>query len=161
MNLKARGLSMKVVLVMFVFCFGVGLAQASDVAESELRKRVDALHQARMADDQETIYSLLWSGFRDEISYEHFLREWQFSVINAYDIKNINNLADGQADVAVSFALDMGGFAFDGVDHQQEWVLEDGQWYMKFSPVLATPFDGIEIIEIGEDDLDPIQPEAP
>lgn len=106
--------------------------------KQKLRARVTQLVQAKIDGDWDKVYSLLYSGYRQNVSLKAFRLKKRF-VFKSFTIENIRFEAPDKALVKVKHEITMQGFDFKDALDNQTWVKENGKWFLRISPT-ETPF---------------------
>lgn len=113
-------------------------------SEESLRQRVDQLMNAKAADDWDMVYDFMDSSYRNGVTKQNFLkmnREIRFSNyrFETLDIDPSGNMAV----VKVKYDMSVKVFDFKDQMETQQWIREDGEWYLKIDKVKddVTPFD--------------------
>ena len=100
--------------------------------EESLRKRVDALMQAKIEERWDAVYNLYDSSFRKTTPKEKFVYSTRNMRFKNFSIEEIEILPSGQeAKVKVRSDISVQGFDFKGVPEAQHWIREKGKWLLK------------------------------
>jgi hypothetical protein len=100
--------------------------------EEALRKRVNEMMNARIGLDWDKVYSYFDSSYRKNESKESFLNKQRGAYTTAFTIEAIEIQPSGNdALVKMKYDLNMKGFDFKNNSETQNWIKEDGQWYLK------------------------------
>ena len=113
----------------------VGCAALSPAKQETLDERVTQYMQAQIDRKWDTVYSYLDSSFRAKVTREAYLKRTRNLAYKGFRIDEITMLPPGdKATVKVAIDISFMGFTFKGAPQKQEWVKEEGEWFVKSDP---------------------------
>jgi hypothetical protein len=122
-------------MAMLISCQGLQLTPRSK--RELLEQRVHGYVEARKNNDMEQEYKFHPPSYRQSISLEQF-KERRKIKIEKLALKSIAYEEDADsARVVLLLDFRVMGFQFKELNFPQEWLLIDGQWYVKVRPVTA------------------------
>jgi hypothetical protein len=144
--MRSHIIGVSTVLLAVLFLAGCGAVQRTKSdPQTLLLERVEAYNQARLEQRMEEVYDFYWSEFTDVVSRSMWHSQFSLPEILSHDLKDVEFASDTEANVLVLISQDAMGYTIEGIKDEQEWVLENGQWYVKREPVFSTPFGDIPI----------------
>jgi hypothetical protein len=117
--------------------------------EELLRERVNEMMNARVDLDWGKVYTYFDASYRKSESKESFLNLQRGAYTTAFTIEAIDVQPSGnEALVKMKCDLNMKGFDLKDNSETQNWINEDGQWYLKmktdkaekYSPIIGSIF---------------------
>lgn len=105
--------------------------------KSNLEKRVDALMTAKVKGDWTLVYTFFDEKFRAKTPKSLFEtpKDVQFS---DYQIEEIQmDPSNKKALVRIKHSMSVGGLTVDNVIDNQEWIVENKDWFLAAKPVIG------------------------
>jgi len=103
--------------------------------EESLRKRIDTLMQAKINGKWDIVYDHYDSSYRKTLPREQFANRSRSMQFKNFSIETIEILPSGkEAKVKVKSDISLQGFDFKGAPENQQWIEENGQWFLKVKP---------------------------
>jgi hypothetical protein len=127
-------------VLIFILAIGCASLPQKISKEEALRNRVNALMQAKIDGKWDIVYDLYDSSYRKTLSREQFASRSRAMLFKNFSIETIEILPSGtEAKVKVRTDISMKGFDFKGAPENQNWIEENGKWFMKVKPQI-NPF---------------------
>lgn len=128
-----------VTVILFAGC--AGLSQPS-TKEETLEERVNHYMQAKIDGKRALAYSFFAASSRETITRDNYVSRPRKLNYTGFSVEEITVLPSGdQAVVEVKLDLLFMGYNFKGAPQTQEWVKENGTWFVNFpAQPEKTPF---------------------
>ena len=127
-----RTVKVLLVLIMAAAIMNACSLMHREPPEEALRERVDAMMNARINNDWEKVYTYLDSSYRKNESKDSFLNKKRDANTTTFTIDQIDIQPSGaEATVKLKNDLNMKGFDLKNNLETQNWIKEDGQWYLQ------------------------------
>ena len=124
-----------IILPILIFSMGCASFLPSQREEVSLKKRVEALMQAKIDGRWDLVYDFYDTSFRKTTSRESFSRRTRKMLFKAYLIEEIAVLPSAnEANVKVKVDILLQGFDFKGAPENQCWIKKKGDWFLKINP---------------------------
>lgn len=118
----------------------VAPATAADTPKA-LEKRVTDYMTALIAKNWDMMYGFHDMEFRKAVSKESFLARARNVDVKEFRIADTAVAKDGQsAEVKMMWVIQFQGYTFKDAPKNQQWVLENGDWFLKEKNEISTPF---------------------
>ena len=120
-------------------CAHLGFTTAK-ASEEALRQRVSTEWEAKVGQDWGVVYDLAVESFKSKTTRNQLIKR---ATVNyrEFSIKEVTITEPGRRAVAlVDYSLNHMGFDFKGTS-REEWLWENGDWYLDLTPTLKTPFN--------------------
>ncbi|MHB9098047.1 MAG: nuclear transport factor 2 family protein [Syntrophales bacterium] len=100
-----------------------------------LEERVKNYMQAQIDRKWDRAYTFFDSSSREKVARESYVYRPRKVNFKAYTIEEIKVLPSGdQATVRVRMDIPYRGYTFKGVSYMQNWVKENGEWFVESGP---------------------------
>ena len=127
-------------ILVFILAIGCASFPQKISKEESLRKRVNALIQAKIDRRWDIVYDLYDSSYKKTLSREQFANRLRTMQFKNFSIETIEILPSGrEAEVKLKVDISMKGFDFKDAPEKQHWIEEKGNWFMKVMPQI-NPF---------------------
>lgn len=135
--MKRNGRTLLAVACFLMLILSAGCAALSSVTAKQetLEERVKNYMQAQMDGKWDRVYSFFDSSSREKVSRESYVSRARNLSYRGFGIDEITMLPSGdQATVKVRIDIFFMGYTFKGAPQKQEWVKENGGWFVKPEP---------------------------
>ena len=128
-------------MILILLAAGCAALSSTTVKQETLEKRVQSYMQAYINGNWDQAYSFLNASSREKISKDKYIQQHDRKLsYKKFEIEGVNMLPSGdQATVRVRIDLSFMGYVFPRAPQTQEWVKENGGWFIKSSDK-TTPF---------------------
>ncbi|RJP84124.1 MAG: hypothetical protein C4518_19660 [Desulfobacteraceae bacterium] len=104
-------------------------------ADQAVKLRVESFMTAKINKDWKTAYAFFDSSYQESISEKQFIRKMEKMEVKAFSIESISVEPDGdRVKVKVKCDVTVGGFDFKGNFETQNWIEQDGEWFLNVPP---------------------------
>jgi hypothetical protein len=135
------------VCLIVILVAGCAALSPQSTTQETLEERVKNFMQAQIDRKWDQAYSFFDVSSREKISRESYLSQPRKLSLKKYEIKEIAVLPPGdRATVKVTYDIFMMGFEFKDAPQTQNWVKENGGWFINWSEQTAqkNPFSSQE-----------------
>ena len=112
----------------------------SDISdETILKNRINRVWEAKLKKDWNTVYDLCCLEYKQAVSRKQFLKGANLEVVR-FEITDLQIFPEEKrAEVTISFDITYMSFQFKDSKTKEQWVWEDGNWFLKLKPLKAFP----------------------
>jgi hypothetical protein len=126
------------VCLIVILVAGCAALSPQSTKQETIEERVKNFMQAQIDRKWDQAYSFFDASSRKETSRESYLSRPRKLSFKRYEIKEITVLPPGdRATVKVTYDIFMMGFEFQGAAQTQNWVKENGGWFVIWSEPTA------------------------
>ena len=109
-------------------------------SEEALRQKVKMEWEAKVRKDWGVVYDLAVDAYKKKVDRNVLIRRANVNV-QEFSIKEVKIIEPGRKALAVvDYRINQMGFDFK-ITSREEWLWENGGWYLNLLPTLQTPFD--------------------
>jgi hypothetical protein len=131
---KSTGKTLLAAVCCLIMILLAGCAALSPTKQETLGERVKNYMQAQIDGKWDHAYSFLDSSRQKQISRENYVRQDRKLSYKGFAIEEITLLPSGdQAAVKVRIDISFMGYVFPRAPQTQNWVSENGEWFLKWS----------------------------
>ncbi len=106
-----------------------------------LEERVSEYMQAQIDRKCDEVYTFFDSSYRKTVSRESFAQTPRNIAFKAFKVEEIKiSPSENQATVKVRIEIEFQGFTFPDAPQTQNWIKENGDWFLKKVKQQMTPF---------------------
>jgi hypothetical protein len=123
-----------------ILLVGCAALSSLNTKQESLEERVKNYMQAQIDGKWDHAYLFFDSSSREKVSKENYVHQTRKLSYKGFAIEEITMLPSGdQATVKVKIDISFMGYDFKGAPQKQDWVKENGGWFIKGSDKTA-PF---------------------
>ncbi len=109
------------------------------VKQETLEERAKHYMQAQIDGKWDIVYSYFDSSSRAKVTRESYVKRTRNLAYRGFGIGEVTVLPSGdRATVKVKIDVRFMGYDFKGASQTQEWVKEQGEWFVKSEPALRS-----------------------
>lgn len=139
--MKIHRISQALVLfIALLLLAGCVTLQGKEHSQS-LEKRVSEYMQAQIDRKWDKVYTFFDSSYRETVSQESFIQTPRNVDFKAFKVEEIKvSPSENQGTVKVRIEIEFKGFTFPDAPQTQNWIKENGNWFLKKVKQQMTPF---------------------